>query len=105
MFRKLDELTEQKKTTLQELNDAATVVVNVKSAYNNRKNQFTLHTNFKEKGLTNQGMQKAYVDSQCKNLKRNVELAEVKMKTCEMQVKSLNQQIEIEMLRIKMSGE
>lgn len=50
-------------------------------------------------------MQKAYVDSQCKNLKRNVELAEVKMKTCEMQVKSLNQQIEIEMLRIKMSGE
>ena len=89
-----------------ELEQECTILINLKSNLENRRNRFLLSTDFKSKGLTNQGLQKAYVDEQCKNLNKNVEMQKIKIKTIENRIKFLSEKIKtnIEINKLLLEG-
>lgn len=84
---------DEKEQLQAELEQECTTLINLKSNLENRKNRFLLNTDFKSKGLTNQGLQKAFVDEQCKNLNKNVEMQKIKIKTIENRIKFLSEKI------------
>lgn len=95
MDKLLNELLDEKDNIVKELEKARKDYAEKKIAYEENKNDLLLNTDFSEKKLTNQEMRKAYVDNECKTLKKEKELAGVSVKNYEMQLDSLTQKIEL----------
>lgn len=107
LIKTITDCLNEKEKLQSELEKECIILVNLKSNLNNRMNRFMISTDFKGKGLTNQGLQKSYVDEQCKNLNHNVEMQKIKVKTLENRIKFLSEKIKtlLELNKLTLEGE
>ena len=89
----IDTCLDEKEKLLNDLEEECIILMNFKSHLENKRNSVYLRTNFKERGLTNQGLQKSYVDDKCEDFNKIVEKQKIKIKTMENRIKFLSEKI------------